>query len=126
MALDLNRPVQTRSGLPVRILCTDRKHDIFPVVALWSVPDGDEVLDTFTAEGRYRDNGGDSPYDLVNVPVETVKYRQVFSDGSVTLNYSSSTIGNGDTWFADRGVGWLKYTLVDDVIQDVEFIPKGE
>ena len=67
-ALDLTKPVQTRSGLPVRILATDRKGEQ-PVVA---AVDGYFIRGTETIL-NYRLDGAMSPYgtsdgDLVNVP----------------------------------------------------------
>lgn len=68
--IDFNRPLQTKEGNPVRIICTDRKHS-YPVVALvFIVPDVETIV-SYTKEGKVRLDEGDSPLDLENV-VETV------------------------------------------------------
>ena len=45
-----NRQVVTRNGRKVRIICTDRE-SIKPVVALITLPNGDEVIKTFWDNG---------------------------------------------------------------------------
>jgi len=51
--LDFSKPVQTRNGIPVRILCTDRNHPEFTVVGLWMDEYKAEVVEYWTAEGDY-------------------------------------------------------------------------
>jgi len=65
---DITKPVQTRNGLKVRILCTDRAGD-FPVVGL--VKDGQtESTQSWRLNGRFTtSNVVDHSWDLVNVPV---------------------------------------------------------
>jgi hypothetical protein len=63
--LDLTKPVTTRDGRPVRILCTDRKGTDYPVTALITAQQGTEVVFHYTHEGRgYRTH--ESDYDLIN------------------------------------------------------------
>jgi hypothetical protein len=66
---DPTKPVQTRGGLPVRIICTDRKHPSYPVIGL-ALVDGIENTVYTTKEGKYncRPQDGDTEYDLVNIP----------------------------------------------------------
>ena len=47
-----NRKVVTRSGLPVRIVCTDKKGD-YPVVALVKKSDNSEDVNSFRENGLY-------------------------------------------------------------------------
>ena len=42
-------PVRTRDGRSVRVLCADRKHNIYPVVVLVSELDGEFIMSTTTA-----------------------------------------------------------------------------
>lgn len=71
--LDLTKPVQTRNGLPVRILATDLRSDC-PVVGLVSYPDFDSI-ETWTLDGKFApDDNDEYELDLVNVPVETRRY----------------------------------------------------
>ena len=47
-----SRQVVTRDGRPVRIICTDRKGlDVKPIVALITLPNGDEGIKTFWDNG---------------------------------------------------------------------------
>lgn len=65
---DLTKPVQTRDGNSVRILCTDVEDSDFPVVSL--VKRGkSEALYRHTLKGSYYRSRPD-PNDLVNVPVK--------------------------------------------------------
>ncbi len=74
--LDLTKPVQTRDGRKVRILCTDRKHtnkEYGPVVGLITQKDGNETYQSWFLDGRlYGDQGADrgrkTDQDLVNSP----------------------------------------------------------
>lgn len=65
--LDLNKPVQTRDGHEARIICTDRKHKDYPVIALITEKDRKETLKSFTLDGRYLEDTK-RPNDLINVP----------------------------------------------------------
>lgn len=74
--LDLTKPVQTRDGRPVRILCVDRKGSL-PVVGL--VPDrknGVEWPHCWTADGHHGHSlmSDERGHDLINVPPKPVKY----------------------------------------------------
>lgn len=67
--LDLTKPVQTRDGRPARILATDVRHAIYPVVAVVTHPDGGEAIIVATREGHYfSDYSHPSHLDLMNVP----------------------------------------------------------
>lgn len=67
MTVDFTKPIQTRAGHPVRILCTDRKdNDGYPVVGL-VLEGGQEHLKSWTAEGAYRiDRSCDE--DIIQAP----------------------------------------------------------
>jgi hypothetical protein len=74
MALDLTRPIQTRSGRPVRILATDGKYTsngvIQPIIA--AVEDG--FLGFWSMDGTFNQNSpGPGGLDLINVPPSKVK-----------------------------------------------------
>lgn len=72
--IDWNKPVQTRDGRKVRVLCTDRVGGLYPVIAL--VPDeitGEERVRSYTIHGTYsRQHSDSSNMDLVNVPIKGV------------------------------------------------------
>jgi hypothetical protein len=80
MTIDLTKPVQTRKGHKARIICTDRKHSHFPVIALVQISD-DEATETYTIDGKWNIDGAcDS--DLINVPEEVVTFRNVYTNGA--------------------------------------------
>lgn len=69
MTLDLTKPVQTRDGRKVRILCTDDRGN-YPVIGIIECPDKvEDELETWTLSGKaiaWED--GDAVDDLINVP----------------------------------------------------------
>ena len=48
-----SRKVITRRGLNARIICTDRKDLIYPIVALIETKSGRESLQFYTKDGKY-------------------------------------------------------------------------
>lgn len=65
--IDFTKPVQTRDGKPVRILCTDRAHDMFKVAGLVMLENGVELYETWTLEGKFATDGCSSELDLIQV-----------------------------------------------------------
>jgi hypothetical protein len=81
--LDINKPVQTKDGRQVRIICTDYK-DTSPIVALISYGEYAETIAIYTLAGKYFEDGTDSHNDLVNIEGEaqsneTAKKREIVS-----------------------------------------------
>lgn len=69
MAFDPSKPVQTRSGWPARILCTDRHGGEYPVVALVRQPSGFETCVSYRSGGHLHQSAcHHNPYDLINAP----------------------------------------------------------
>lgn len=108
--LDLTKPVQTRGGLPVRILATDLRSDC-PVVGIVSYPDYDSV-ESWALSGKYiPDDNDEYEFDLVSVPVEVRRYFPV-TRGAPTLQVlefdrnSAEAIGY-ETLLECRGQGYL-------------------
>ena len=66
-----SRPVVTRNGLPVRIICTDAK-DTFPIIGLVKGHCGTEYTNSFKENGQHSDNYSQikSPFDLFFAPVK--------------------------------------------------------
>lgn len=112
--LDLTKPVQTRDGRAVRILCTDAQGQ-FPVVALVTDQEGKEQVVMYTANGRLYLEGFDSNFDLVNVKTEPKPmwewyanlYPQKLSMLSADPQYTKRTRGASS-------IGAIKLTLFDD------------
>lgn len=68
--LNLDEPVQRRTGEPAEILRTNAKGP-FPIIALTTVSDGrSQVPDGYTLRGSWTVGGDDveRPNDLINVP----------------------------------------------------------
>lgn len=70
--IDMNKKYRTRSGLPVRILCVDRK-DIFPVVYL-ILYEQREIMSTASIGGKYNSPRTESEWDIIEIsPYEDFK-----------------------------------------------------
>lgn len=94
--LDLTKPVQTRQGQPVRVLCSDRAHPEYPVIALVRMQNGTEFLETYTADGkRVPSAADDSLNNLVNVPQKIEGWLNFYADGSFS-QYLHSIRENAD------------------------------
>ncbi len=66
MALDLTKPVQTRSGLAARIVFT-ALNNAKPVLAVVTQANGNQIADQWTVEGFKDSPANPGPLDLVNV-----------------------------------------------------------
>ena len=104
--LDLTKPVQTRSGHPARILCTDLVSYIgrYPIVAAVRY-DGDshESLHVYTRDGKYIEIDKDEdPRDLVNVPAVRHEFVNVIESswsesGHINRMYVDEAEARADT-----------------------------
>lgn len=110
--VDLTKPVQTRDGKPVRILCTDRRHLDCHVVALVLV-DGNELVRSFYPDGRYL-GGGANDNDLVNVPPKVVSeaYLNIYSTGVVGAKFTTKAAAQREA--SPCTIGIIKLTTFDD------------
>lgn len=70
-------PVITREGIPVNIIYTYKKGD-FPIVAL--IGDEEEVIITYSADGKAKLISGDSKYDLFFAPVKREGWVNIYND----------------------------------------------
>jgi len=81
MAIDWTKPVQTRGGRKVRVLCTDAPDSQYPVIGLI---DGSGDPETWTIGGVYAANGATSNLDIINTPdppVTVTRWVNVYSGG---------------------------------------------
>lgn len=102
MTFDPNKPVQTRDGRKVRIICTD-KRGLYPIVALISDGDG-ESCGTHTGDGKFSINReGDDPRDLINVPECKTLWANVY-DGCVSRTFHSRQDASGSRGADARGL----------------------
>ena len=78
-----DREVVTRDGRPVRIICTDRKGLYTkPVIALITLPNGDEGIKTFWDNG-IETAGSEYENDLFFAPTKHTDYINLYRDESV-------------------------------------------
>lgn len=67
--IDWNRPVRTKDGRAVRVICMDYASATgYPVLTLVKEEQGDEAVYTYTMEGKYYRYDQESVHDLENVP----------------------------------------------------------
>lgn len=70
--IDFSKPVQTRDGRKVRVICTDRKNKHYPVIALVVDYDGNkESVMCFTKDGLFFRDDDDlhvNGNDLIQAP----------------------------------------------------------
>lgn len=90
--LDLTKPVQTKSGLPARIICTDKKDDEFPVVALVSMSDMEALL-KFNRFGAAELGSDGSGFDLVNVPEKKGAWFNIYNTENVIIPKTADAFG---------------------------------
>ena len=77
MSIDWDKPVQTRNGHKVRVLCTDMKAE-FPVIVLIENEEG-ETLYSLDKDGRlWREK--ENELDIVNVPTTVTRWVNVYPD----------------------------------------------
>ena len=73
-----NRQVVTREGQKVRIVCTDRAGlNTKPIVALITLPNGDEVIKTFWDNG-IETTGSEDKNDLFFAPTKYTDYINLY------------------------------------------------
>jgi len=99
MIVYFDRPVQTRDGKPVRILCTDKKNTIYPVVGLINRGSYEEV-GAWTREGNWSYFEKErEPEDLIQAPIISPE------------DFPWSCIRDKFQWAAmDSTEGWRIYT----------------
>lgn len=105
--LDFNKPITTRDGRAVRILCTDRKATSnWPVVGLVMESNGREIVRFWSIGGKVNpDSIHPSGSDLINPPPPKVKlqryvnvYRRgpgVYTEGAGTFKSLALAIAAG-------------------------------
>lgn len=73
--------LQTRSGLPVRILATDIEGRYPIAVAVSEMYGQSETLMAVTAQGRYIDDENDHDSDVFMAPVKKSGWINIYPDG---------------------------------------------
>lgn len=113
MTTDLTKPVRTRSGLDVRILCTDAP-GVFPIKGFYIGNDGESYVCSWSIEGRIC-HGHKLSLDLVNAPETTKRYVPVWPS-----NCFRDKVGAGE--FVDEGTPILELTYEGDRLSAVRIV----
>ena len=111
----------TRDGRPVRIICTDRRDSLFPILAL--VGDDDDLA-RYTAKGRYATTGEALGWDLIPLVPELNKtyngghYKVIAHTPDLNPNYPwvVSTTEEGSSYLFrvnDQGVSPTGYAMLN-------------
>ena len=83
MAINWNKPVQTRDGRKVRILAADARGD-YPVIGLIESPgDPTDDCEFWTESGAFYSDRDGSPEDLINVPTPPKKSFYIVNPGAM-------------------------------------------
>lgn len=119
--LDPTKPVQTRDGRPVRIICTDAKlASKSTIVALVASSDKcPEYIVNRPPHGRVS-LSLDNAEDLVNVPEKVNSFRNLYSEEVIGLEFHSLSASiKAD--FCNQRYGTLEYVSIADEVVDVIF-----
>ena len=82
-----SRKVVTRDGWNVRIICTDKKGNDYPVVALIEWEKTEEVCD-YTIDGYL--NGRITDYDLFFAPEKHEGWVNIYRDSNIGYTYTGT------------------------------------
>lgn len=129
--INLTSTYRTRCGMPVRVICIDRKHREYPVVALVNI-DNQETIWTYSEYGQYSISRPENEYDLVEYNIaetfvmdQPIWVRDSILDKWVKRHFRSYdpknkivyAWGNGKTSFTvevdDNFDDWKFYTDID-------------
>lgn len=95
-----SRKIITQDGRCVRIVCTDRSGlNVKPIVALITIPNGDEVIKTYWENGVETHGYEGYPNDLFFAPNKKV---YPFKEGDRVLARDSDTSWNFDYFYSYR------------------------
>lgn len=93
--LDLTKPVQTKDGRPVRLLCADAKKTQ-PIVGLVQNKDGTETLRCWSADGSWLLDDKATPKDLINSHEKRMAWVNVYPEPDCDqLHYTKKSAERG-------------------------------
>lgn len=119
--IDMNKKYRTRDGRAVRVLCVDREHSEYPVVALVN-----NSVVTYTKDGSVMIGLGlnADQFDLIEVKSEVIKWVNVYSDNSIGRMQSTwpqaALVNHAD---GVKKIGFLKITFVEGEQPKFEYEP---
>jgi len=120
--LDLTKPIVSRGGHPVRVICTDAKADE-PIIAL-HLQDGIELLLTHFSDGRYL-IGSESEFNLINMQIIEERWMNIYpehggTNPTTSFPYPSRKDADEGQWIGRLAI--LHYQLIDGIPSNPEFI----
>ena len=100
------KPVYTRSGKKVRIICFDAKGMTHPIIALID-EDENEKLSTYATDGKYYVGNINSPNDLMLLAEKKTGYINIYKDQIHNTIESAEVAHKGsDTYIKTIKVDW--------------------
>lgn len=115
--IDWNKPVRTKDGREVRVLCTDRVTDSnYPVLALVKDGCGYEAAHSYTIEGEYHRPDAESINDLENVPEVTNLWVNVYPNDAYGYRSRKEADFWTDFWAEDDRVALLRLDIQDGIL----------
>lgn len=75
----LGKPICTRDGKEVRVVCFNRKCEVYPILALVTNDVGKEIIGTYTIDGLYQPDK-EGFLDLMMASEERVGYINIYRD----------------------------------------------
>ena len=122
---DPTKPVRTRDGRPVRILCTDRKGIDGRSIVCLVQSKNEEGIFRYYPDGRTflanDPRGYPMPVDLVNVPVRTSTWENVYRSVSGGVCYPTKEAAAKT--IKPIKLGYLRRDFEDGVFVSAEFEP---
>lgn len=106
--------IVTRDGRDVRILCTDRDNEDYPVIVLIQDDRIYEDIWTYTKDGKFNKYGGDSTVDLFFAPVKHEGWVNIYayesgsrcSSGTIFSSKESAEENKYEEYVATVKVEW--------------------
>ena len=89
MTIDFSKPITTRDGRAVRILCTDGPHSEFKVIGICS---GDMTTSYWSVDGKYCSQGTPrlEACNLINPPVKRRRWVKVMKSDRAPSGFEVS------------------------------------
>lgn len=88
--ISMDKKYKTANGLPARVICIDRNHKSFPVIALVTIPTQGGTVEShsvYTAYGKYWYDGPADENDLV----EITEFDEFKIDDPVMVRYDENS-----------------------------------
>lgn len=108
--VDFTKPVTTRDGRKVRILCTNVAKTDYPILGLVTYRDGSEGINQWLPDGRAYNTLKGTGSDLINPPVK--KYINLFPDGANRMYFDSREEAEA-SGRASKNAGYIKTIEVE-------------